>query len=201
MKIEINNTKVEIKDSFKKYIKDSIKANVKKYFDNAESAQVYFKKEGNKVAVNLTINDGIRGNCDINVKSNAVCYDVGSAFNEALEKATKQIRRYKRRIKNYKGKKAISEAIESKKYILSVTPNPSVDDENDDIFFEENKKLESFNNLVEEKKTSIQALSVAEAIMKMDLQNLPALVFTNVDNKKINVIYYRKDGFISRIEV
>ena len=200
MKIEINHSQVEIKDSLKKYVEESIKTNIKKYFENAESSQVYFKKEGNMVAVNLTVNDGVRGNSDINIKSNAISYDAGSAFSDALEKATKQVRRYKRRLKNYKGKKAITDVIESTKYILSATPNPLLDDQNDDIFFEENKNIENFNNVVEEKKTEIQTLSVAEAIMKMDLQDLPALVFVNSQDQKKNVIYYRKDGRIS-IEV
>ena len=199
MKIEINNSQVEIKDSLKKHINESIKSNIKKYFENAESAHVYFKKEGNLILVNLTVNDGIAGNSDINVKSNATSHDASSSFNEALEKATKQVRRYKRRLKNYKGKKAISEVIESKKYILSATPLPKDDEE--EIFFEEKKNLENINKIVEQKVTSIQTLSITEAIMKMDLQNLPALVFTNCEDKKKNVIYYRKDGNISRIEI
>ncbi len=54
--------------------------------------------------------------------------------------------------------------------------------------------------VVDEKTTNIEELSVEEAIMQMDLQNLPALVFINNKNKRLNVVYHRKDGNISWID-
>ena len=54
--------------------------------------------------------------------------------------------------------------------------------------------------VIDEKSTDIEELSVEEAIMKMDLQNLPALVFINNKNKRLNVVYHRKDGNISWID-
>jgi hypothetical protein len=36
--------------------------------------------------------------------------------------------------------------------------------------------------------------------MKMDLLDLPALVFINADNKRLNVVYHRRDGNISWID-
>ncbi|MDA9817883.1 HPF/RaiA family ribosome-associated protein [Flavobacteriaceae bacterium] len=195
MKININNSQVKLKDSFKEYIKESLKINITKYFEKAVGAIINFKKEGNLIVVTIVVNDGLQSS--INVKSNASAYDASSAFGEALEKAIKQVRRYKRRIKNYKVKSNASDAIKSKKYIISATPVSFLDDE---ISFEENN-IETFNNVIEEKTTSIETLSIAEAIMKMDLQDLPALVFINFEDQKKNVIYYRKDGLISRIEI
>jgi hypothetical protein len=36
--------------------------------------------------------------------------------------------------------------------------------------------------------------------MKMDLENLPALMFENIKNNRINIVYYRKDGNISWVD-
>ena len=36
--------------------------------------------------------------------------------------------------------------------------------------------------------------------MKMDLEDLPALMFRNVKTDRINVVYYRKDGNISWVD-
>ena len=55
-------------------------------------------------------------------------------------------------------------------------------------------------NIITEKTTEIEELTVNQAIMKMDLAGLPALVFVNVNNKRINVVYHRKDGNISWID-
>ncbi|ETO03821.1 radical SAM enzyme, partial [Reticulomyxa filosa] len=48
--------------------------------------------------------------------------------------------------------------------------------------------------IVAEKATTIETLTVSDAVMKMDLHDLPALMFINRGNKKLNIVYYRKDG-------
>ena len=54
--------------------------------------------------------------------------------------------------------------------------------------------------IVAEKATKILKLSVGQAVMKMDLEDLPALMFRNVKTDRINVVYYRKDGNISWVD-
>jgi hypothetical protein len=64
----------------------------------------------------------------------------------------------------------------------------------------ENEEAEDSLKVVGEKNTDIESLTVEEAIMKMDLQDLPALVFINKKNRRMNVVYHRKDGNISWID-
>ena len=59
---------------------------------------------------------------------------------------------------------------------------------------EETDELSQSLNVITEKTTDIESLTVNEAIMKMDLADLPALVFINKQNKRVNVVYQRKDG-------
>jgi len=54
--------------------------------------------------------------------------------------------------------------------------------------------------IIAEKPSGILKLSVGTAVMYMDLQDLPALMFENVNTGRINVVYYRKDGNISWID-
>ena len=65
---------------------------------------------------------------------------------------------------------------------------------------EETDQLDQSLNVITEKTTNIEELTVEEAIMKMDLADLPALVFINKNNKRINVVYHRRDGNISWID-
>ena len=51
--------------------------------------------------------------------------------------------------------------------------------------------------IIEERGVQIASLSVAAAVMRMDLQNLPALMFKNAKTNKINLVYYRRDGNIA----
>ena len=34
----------------------------------------------------------------------------------------------------------------------------------------------------------------------MDLEDLPAVIFKNINNDRINIVYYRKDGNISWVD-
>ena len=54
--------------------------------------------------------------------------------------------------------------------------------------------------VIAEKATSIEHLSVSEAVMMMDLADLPALMFFNSASGRMNVIYRRTDGNISWVD-
>ena len=61
------------------------------------------------------------------------------------------------------------------------------------------KEIVNEFNIIEEKETEIEELTVAEALMKMDLINLPAYMFINKENGQVNVVYKRNDGNITWI--
>ena len=61
-------------------------------------------------------------------------------------------------------------------------------------------RLSAIKNSTIEKTAKIEELTVDQAIMKMDLADLPALVFINKANNRVNVVYNRKDGNISWVD-
>lgn len=193
---------MDVGQSLTQYVEENLSKAVTKYFDKAIHAEVHFVKDGHLFHVVLTVNEGVKGG--ITVKSNAEAGDVYGAFNEACEKSTKQLQRYKSRIKNYRrhggGLKSVEpnfKALDAMKYVLPpLAYNVFEEMENE----ESEEKLESNHKVINEKTTEVEELSVDEAIMKMDLQNLPALVFINKQNKRVNVVYHRKDGNISWID-
>ncbi len=203
MQIRVISSNMDIGQSLTQYVEENLAKSIKKYFDKAINAEVHFSKEGNLFKVVVTVNEGVKGG--ITVKSNAEAGDVYGCFNEAAEKASKQLRRYKRKIKNYRrtggGLKSVEpnyQAIDSMKYILPpMAYNVFEEMENEE---RESDELDQSLNVINEKTTDIEELSVDEAIMKMDLADLPALVFINKLNKRINVVYHRKDGNISWID-
>lgn len=202
MQIRVLGSHTDVGQSLTQYIQEHLEKSIKKYFDNAVSAEVHLVKNGHLFKVTLTVNEGVKAG--IVVKSDGEAGDAYGAFNEAAERAAKQLRRYKRKIKNYRrqggGLKSVEpnyQALDAMKYIL---PPVNLDIFADMESEEEEEKIDDSHKVVEEKTTEIEELSVDEAIMKMDLANLPALVFINSKNKRINVVYYRKDGNISWID-
>jgi len=204
MQIRTIGANIEIGASLTDHVKENLEKEVTKYFNGAIEAQVNFSKDVSDFKVVIIINEGVKGG--IRVKSNANAGDAYSAFNEAKEKAAKQLRRYKRKLKNHH-KKVNSKEInflnsiyESPKYIISeqIEEELDVNDNSKEIIANEN--IKSFD-IITEKTTDIETLAIDEAIMKMNLADLPAVAFVNEKTKDINVVYHRKDGKISLIDL
>ncbi len=203
MDIRVLGTHIDVSGALTKYVEEHLERHVNKYFDTAIIADAHFSKQGNKFYVNIIINEGVKGG--ITIKSDGSAEDAYGCFNEAMEKAARQLRRYKGKIKNYRREKGGLKSVEvsdkgydALKYIISAIPYPALEEieEEEIAAMRQEEKL----NIISEKNTEIEELTVDQAIMKMDLANLPALVFINVINKRLNVVYHRKDGNISWID-
>lgn len=202
MQIRVMGANIEVGQSLTQYVEENLAKAVKKYFDKAVDADVHFSKSGHMFKVVINVNEGVKGG--ITVKANAEAGDVYGCFSEAAEKCAKQLARYKGRIKNYRrdggGLKSVEpdfDVIDAVKYIVPPTAYNVFEEMEAEETPQEN---EDSLKIVGEKNTDIESLTVEEAIMKMDLQDLPALVFINKKNRRINVVYHRKDGNISWID-
>ena len=204
MNIRILGSNMDADNALTEYATEHLNRHIKKYFDTAISADVHFSKQGTRFSVNIIVNEGVKGG-GIVIKSDGSGNDAYGCFNEAIEKVAKQLRRYKGKIKNYRRERGGLKSIEinekgydALKYIISNAHNPLLEEVEEEegvaIKQEENLKI------IAEKSTEIEKLTIEQAIMKMDLANLPALVFINDSNNRLNVVYHRKDGNISWID-
>ena len=103
----------------------------------------------------------------------------------------KQLRRYKRRLKNHHRER--SEPVElsgAASYILA----PSEDGAD----AQEPETLQPM--IIAEMETQIPNLSVGEAVMQMELAGAPVLVFHPEGKDGVNVVYRRDDGNIGWID-
>lgn len=215
MNIIISGQHTKIGESLETHIKQHLTDIVTKYFKDAISADVKIIKEGSSFLSEILVNEGT-GN-KILVKSTSREYDPYVSFNHACEKIDKQLRRYKKRITQHKKLKEkfedeiltpeqeedlqaqsyekkrkerlMGQLVGAKKYVFEPLNETEIEDQKADA-----------PAIIYEKKTDIEVLSVKDAVMKMDLLNLPALTFINPSTKMVNVVYYRKDNNISWID-
>jgi hypothetical protein len=54
--------------------------------------------------------------------------------------------------------------------------------------------------IVAEQVTQIDRLTVSEAVMRLDLEHLPVLMFRNSGSGGLNVVYRRSDGNVGWID-
>jgi hypothetical protein len=114
--------------------------------------------------------------------------DAYAAFDSALEHIAKQLRRYKRRLNDKHKGRAPEEAIPAQQYTLAP-------ESGEDELPEEGQPA-----IIAELPTEIATLSVSEAVMRMDLADVPALMFKNRASGGLNVVYRRPDGNIGWID-
>jgi hypothetical protein len=56
-------------------------------------------------------------------------------------------------------------------------------------------------SIIAEVKIEIPTLSVGDAVMQMDLKDLPVVLFRNPNNNQINVVFRRTDGNIGWVDL
>ncbi|HCR86217.1 MAG TPA: ribosome-associated translation inhibitor RaiA [Alphaproteobacteria bacterium] len=188
MKITVSGKQMKVGAALRQHVLETADSSIKKYFENAISADVHFSKEVHLFVTDIIVNDGT--GTQYHYKSQAKEENVYASFDKALDRMEKQLRRYKRRIKDHH-KTSLGEAaaIAATKYVIT-------DDGQD--FEEEN--TEDAPLIIAEKQTMIETLTVADAVMRMNLSNLPALMFINKKTGSYNVVYKRLDGNISWVE-
>lgn len=185
MKIMISGKQIDVGASLHTHIESRLEEGVQKYLDRVTSLNVVIAKEAHQFKVDINGNTGTSSG--IVIKSSAVADDVYACFDAAAEKIEKQLRRYKRRLTNHHKQDNVSllNAAPAKKYVIK----PDGEEAHNETPV-----------VIAEKATAIERLTVSEAVMKMDLADLPALMFYNSANGNVNVVYRRVDGNISWVD-
>lgn len=188
MQIHISGRHVDLGETFQQQVEERLSESFPKYLDRLNHVDVVVSKQGNRFRVDVHGNTGTHAG--LTIKSRGEAVDVYAAFDDAATKAEKQLRRYKRRLKAHHTEnksEVIAAEFSAKKYVL--------EPESHDELAEEGAPV-----VVAEKATAIERLTLRAAVMKMDLADLPALMFYNAANGRLNVVYRRNDGHISWVD-
>ena len=151
-------------------------------------AQVVFSREGSLHRVDCSVHVG----AGIHVEAHATAEDAYASFDAAADRVEKQLRRYKRRLRNHHREANPQDAarLAAQQYTLAGENHESEDDE-----------PETLNPvIVAETTTAIETLTAGEAVMHMNLADLPALMFHNSAHGGLNMVYQRRDGSIGWID-
>jgi ribosomal subunit interface protein len=208
MHISVTGHQIDVGDALRQRVEDDLADSVDKYFDQAMEGSVVFSREAQGIRVDISVHVG-RG---IMLQGHGQAENAHAAFDGALERIAKRLRRHKRRLRDHhRDRKAsrIEDAWEAPQYILS--GEGEGDDESDgtgadDADFEDDDDAaaagaaEPAPVVIAEMTTRIESLTVGEAVMRMDLADQPALIFRNSSHGGLNVVYRRTDGNIGWVD-
>ena len=192
MNVQVKGKQIDVGDSLRGHVTNNLNQLVGKYFNNPLEATVVFSKEAHMFRADISVH-AARG---ITLQSNASSADPYPAFDEAAERIAKRLSRYKKRLLDLHqmpqghDKTAYLESIPANQYVL----DPEKQDDS--------AELEKAHTplIVAETQTSIDTLTVSQAVMRLDLAQLPALLFCNSANSQINMVYRRADGNIGWVD-
>ena len=124
------------------------------------------------------------------VNAGAAATEVYAAYDAAAERIAKQLRRYKRRLRDHHAKaREPSETSErARDYVLAP------------IAEEADEEVGGGPTVVAEMSAELPNLTVGEAVMRMDLADAAVLLFRNRSHGELNLVYRRADGNIGWID-
>lgn len=190
MDVQITGKGIDLGEALQVHVRDAMNAGVHKYFERSAEAQVNFGKESNLFTTEATVHLA----SGVFLAANGKGQDAYAAFDAAMEKLEKRVRRYKRRLKDHHSKdRSPLPAEMASSYVLRGLPNG-----HDDAG--ESEEAGDAPLVIAEAPTSLREMTVTDAVMQLDLGEAPVVVFRNAGNGALSVVHRRDDGNIGWIE-
>ena len=98
MEISVKGKNLDVGDALRGHAESQLDVAVSKYFNHAIDATVMFSRQGHGMRADISVHPGPRG---LVVQSGSESEDPYVAFDGALERVAKQLRRYKRRLNDH----------------------------------------------------------------------------------------------------
>ena len=185
MEIRVSGHQMATGSALQEHATDRLNAISEKFFSRALSSAVTFGKApagAFACDIVLHVNQGLI------LKSHGQAQDAHLAFEQAAERVEKQLRRYKRRLNDRHEQADHAAREEDAAYTVFDAGDPEAEEAPD------------APPVIAETRTDIPEVSVADAVMLLDLRHTNALFFKNAGTGRHNMVYRRGDGSIGWVE-
>ena len=197
MHLSVKGKQLDVGDSLRSHVAEALNTVVGQYFGRPIEANVVFSREAHLFRADISVHVG-RG---ILVQSIGEADEPYPAFDTACDKIARRLRRYKGRLKDHhSASEGAAAPVSAKKYILQAeAEDHSHDDQGQDGHG--NGAVDAHQPVViAEMTTAIATLTVSEAVMRMELAELPAMMFHNRGHGGLNMVYRRSDGHVGWVD-
>lgn len=186
MQISVKGKQLDVGDSLRSHVQQTVTDLAGKYFQNALEAHVTLTKEAHLYRAEITVHPS-KGHV---VQASGSASEPYPAFDEAARTMAKRLQKYRSKLQDRHNRLPTSEVAASmnvKKVIFggAATEDEATGDE---------------PLVVAEMETPVQTLTVGQAVMALELEDLPALMFVNKGTDTLNMVYRRADGNIGWVD-
>lgn len=192
MQVQIAGKKIEVGAALQERISFGLENRVSKYFNRTGEAFVTVSKPGWAFNVDCSIHLP----SGVTLQAHGEGDDGYQAFEMALDKIEKRVRRYKNRLRDHRtanGNGILESA--SERIIL---PRDETDEPDNGTDFD--SSAGEAPAIVAESDTKIRTMTVSMAVMQLELVESPALMFRNAAHGRLNMVYRRDDGNVGWVD-
>ncbi|MEM6322247.1 MAG: ribosome-associated translation inhibitor RaiA [Pseudomonadota bacterium] len=186
MRYQVTGKQIDIGEALQSHVQTELNAVVDKFANRPTDAQVIFSRSAHEYVCEAEIHLST----GLTAQARAHATEIYAAFDSCAEKMEKQLRRYKRRLKNHHRTRSKPVELHGAATYILAAEQEGAENEPDDL-----QPI-----IVAEMETKIPSLSVGEAVMQMELAGAPVLVFRKEGSTGVNVVYRRHDGNIGWID-
>lgn len=185
MSVRVSGKHMEIGETFRQRIEERIQEAVTKYFDGGYSGHATVTKSASRFSADCAVH--LDSGVSLHAAGEAA--DPQIAFDVAAERIEKRLRRYKRKLKDHHTTAPSSGQIEVAYTVMDAMP-------------EDNSEVpeDYAPTIVAESTKSLRTMSVATAVMALDMTDEPILLFRSPGKEELNIVYRRTDGNIGWID-
>ena len=188
MDIRVSGHQIDTGEALRGHVDARLSAIAEKFFSRAISAQVTFGKGPYDHSFTCDVVAHVPQG--VVLKGHGAAADAHAAFDQSADRIEKQLRRYKRRLKDRHAQtdhaEAASLAVDAGYTVFAGAPDEEEPADNPLV--------------VAETRVDIPSASVSDAVMLLDLRNTNALMFRNSGTGDFNMVYRRDDGTIGWVE-
>ncbi|RMC36134.1 ribosome hibernation-promoting factor, HPF/YfiA family [Paracoccus alkanivorans] len=186
MRFTISGKHIDVGDALSTHVETELGDTVVKYSQRPTDATVTFSRDAHQFLCDAVVHLST----GLTVQARGAANEIYAAFEACRERMDKQLRRYKRRLKDHhKDRTGPVEFGEAGMYVLSA---------DEDVWESQGSGLEPI--IIAEMESRVPTLSVGDAVMQMELAGAPLLVFRNEKHGGVNVVHRREDGNVGWID-
>lgn len=186
MSLRVSGKNMNIGEALRTHVQEKLAVATGKYFDGSVTGHVTIAPEGS----------GFRSDCTLHLASGVTIQADGRAqepyacFDQAADRIEKRLRRYKSRLKTHKHVAAPAGGEIVSSYVLEA-PDEEAEAPHD---------VEFSPTVIAETTTRLSSMTIAAAVIELDLTGVTVLPFRHAASGRVNVIYRRNDGNIGWID-
>jgi ribosomal subunit interface protein len=190
MLFRVSGKHIDVGDALRTRVSERVAEVMGKFFDGGYSGHATIGKEG----------FGFRTECVVHLDSGVTLHvegmaaDAYASADQAALRIENRLRRYKRRLKAHVARangpaKEKVPGFDARSYVVTA-PDRDLDEE-----------VVDFNPvIIAESTTTLERLSVSEAVMELDMTGAPVVMFRHAVHGRVNIVYRRADGNVGWLD-